>query len=74
MVEALATITPALVLTDRGAPDILVLRRALYGWAFNANRGETIAGEAERSALTWLERTSQPVARMAGSTTALTTP
>lgn len=32
--EALATVTPALVVTTRGKPLADLLRRALYGWAF----------------------------------------
>lgn len=36
--DALATLTPALVTTTRGMPGRDVLRAALYGWAFNAER------------------------------------
>ena len=36
--EALATVTPALLATDRGRPGDADLRAALYGWAFNKNR------------------------------------
>ncbi len=36
--ESLATVTPALLSTDRGAPDAPTMRRALYGWAFNKTR------------------------------------
>jgi hypothetical protein len=36
--DALATVTPALLATDRGAPDDGELREALYGWAFNKGR------------------------------------
>ncbi|MCI3225952.1 tyrosine-type recombinase/integrase [Streptomyces sp. NP-1717] len=34
--ETFATITPAFASSSRGAPDAVVLRRALYGWAFRA--------------------------------------
>jgi hypothetical protein len=33
--EALTTVTTALVRHRRGAPDPVVLRRSLFGWAFN---------------------------------------
>lgn len=36
--EALATVTPALLSTDRGAPAGDDIRRALYTWAFNKAR------------------------------------
>lgn len=36
--EALATVTPALMSTDRGAPAEREIRRALYSWAFNKAR------------------------------------
>jgi integrase len=36
--EALATVTPALLSTDRGAPADDEIRRALYTWAFNKAR------------------------------------
>src|SRR5262249_18817300 len=36
--EALATVTPALLATERGSPTADVMRPALYGWAFNKTR------------------------------------
>jgi site-specific recombinase XerD len=36
--EALATVTPALISTGRGAPSDTEIRRALYTWAFNKTR------------------------------------
>ncbi|MET9376251.1 site-specific integrase [Streptomyces sp. NPDC002992] len=36
--EAFATVTPAFVSSSRGAPDDVVLRKALYGWAFRATQ------------------------------------
>jgi hypothetical protein len=36
--DALASVTPALLATTRGAPDSKTLRRALTGWAFNTKR------------------------------------
>jgi integrase len=38
--ESLATVTPALLATDRGRPADRDLRAALYGWAFNRARRE----------------------------------
>lgn len=38
--EALATLTPAFVSTSRGAPDVKVMRHALYAYAFRAVRRE----------------------------------
>ena len=35
--DALASATPALLTTRRGAPNPAHLRKALYGWAFNTN-------------------------------------
>lgn len=36
--EALATVTPALLATERGAPSDEDIRRALYTWVFNKSR------------------------------------
>ncbi|MER5684454.1 hypothetical protein [Streptomyces sp. NPDC002205] len=36
--DALATINPTLVKSTAGKPDSALLRRALYGWAYNRNR------------------------------------
>ncbi|MCE0536989.1 tyrosine-type recombinase/integrase [Kineosporia rhizophila] len=55
--EALATITPALLTSDRGAPAPKELRAALYGWAFNKTRRES--GEMPDDIariLAWVER------------------
>lgn len=41
--DALATVTPALLATDRGAPTEKEIRRALYTWSFNKTRRD--AGE-----------------------------
>ncbi len=54
--ETLATVTPTLLVTDRGAPGDEDIRAALYGWAFNKARRE--AGEPPEplaSAIRWLE-------------------
>lgn len=36
--DALAAVTPALIVSDRGSPAPSILRPALSGWAFNAGR------------------------------------
>jgi integrase len=65
MADALATITPVLVSTSRGAPESTVLRAALYGWAFHRTNRESgpLVGK-ERAALDWLERNSLPIAAL----------
>ncbi|GAB3157669.1 tyrosine-type recombinase/integrase [Micromonospora sonneratiae] len=55
--DTLATVTPALLATERGMPDLALLRRALYGWAFVAPRRAAGPPPAElAAALRWLER------------------
>ncbi|WP_030702383.1 tyrosine-type recombinase/integrase [Streptomyces griseus] len=67
--DALATITPALVKTRAGSPDPTVLRRALYGWAYNRNRWEDEHPEDVAAALRWLEKNSLPVSALEESAT-----
>jgi hypothetical protein len=56
--DALATVTPALVRTNRGAPDARTLRTALSTWAFNTKARETpLEGEALR-AIEWIRQNS----------------
>lgn len=53
--EALATVTPALIATDRGRPSDPELRAALYGWAFNkARRDAGPPPEQLAPAITWV--------------------
>jgi integrase len=56
MADALATVTPVFVTTERGAPSAKVMRDVLYGWAFNKARrdAETMPAEAAR-VLEWLK-------------------
>ena len=60
--ESLATITPVFLTTDRGAPDALALRSALYGWAFNKVRRESgqMTEETTRI-LKWVEENTYSV-------------
>ncbi len=64
--EALATITPVLLTTMRGAPDGTTLRTALYGWAFNKKRRKAGQPPAEIDrALRWVEAHTRPLADLA---------
>jgi integrase len=66
-VDALATVTPSLVSTDRRTPNSTVLRKALYAYAFNPNTwGSGTPGDVTE-ALAWLARVSIPVARLTES-------
>jgi integrase len=59
MADALATVTPVLVTTDRGRPDANVLRRVLYGWAFHkAHREAQPLNTEDAAALDWVRRHS----------------
>ncbi|WPW30701.1 site-specific integrase [Streptomyces atratus] len=62
--DALATITPALVRTTTGCPDAALLRRALYGWAYNRNRWDEEPPEDVAQALRWLAKNSVPVSAL----------
>ncbi|WP_131769425.1 tyrosine-type recombinase/integrase [Candidatus Protofrankia californiensis] len=68
MADALATVTAVLVTSDRGAPDAKVLRRALYGWAFNCSKRGTIPPDDIASALSWISSASVTVAAMSDPT------
>ncbi|MER7700603.1 site-specific integrase [Streptomyces sp. NPDC096095] len=67
--DALATITPVLVKSKTGRPDAAVLRRALYGWAYNRNRWEDEHPEDVTAALRWLAKNSLPVSALEESAT-----
>lgn len=59
--DALATITPALVKTKSGMPDAALMRRALYGWAYNRNRWNETPPDDVARALAWIAKHSMPV-------------
>jgi len=63
--DALATITPALLTPGRGGPPAAVLRRALYGHAFNPARASSDPGPPARAALAWARHHSLPLAALA---------
>lgn len=53
--DTLATVTPALVRSEAGMPDLKTLRRAFSTWAFNANtRAQTEPTKDQAAALAWL--------------------
>ncbi|MCZ1001458.1 tyrosine-type recombinase/integrase [Streptomyces mirabilis] len=67
--DALATITPALVRTRAGMPETRLLRRALYGWAYNRNRWTEEPPEDVERALHWMAKNSVPIAALEDPTT-----
>jgi integrase len=63
--EALTTVTMALLLPRRGRPDDAVIRRALFGWAFNTGRRAAGTPSAEvAEALAWVSGASRPVSSL----------
>ncbi|MFU8851104.1 tyrosine-type recombinase/integrase [Micromonospora sp. SL1-18] len=64
-VEALVTVTAALVAATRGAPQHDILREALYSWAFNPNRSKDAPPPKTAEALAWIGRASRPVSDLA---------
>ncbi|HEX4100040.1 MAG TPA: tyrosine-type recombinase/integrase [Pseudonocardiaceae bacterium] len=63
--EALTTVTIALLLPRRGRPDDAVIRRALFGWAFNAGRRAAGTPPVEvGEALAWVSGASRPVSSL----------
>jgi hypothetical protein len=64
--EALATVTPALLNTDRGVPETEQIRDLLYGWAFNkAARDAGEPPEHLRETLRWMQYHTVRVPRLA---------
>ncbi|MFF4407240.1 tyrosine-type recombinase/integrase [Streptomyces sp. NPDC001404] len=61
LADALATVTPALMLPASASPDPRILRRALYSWAFNKRAWANEPSEEWRRALDWAEQCSLPV-------------
>ncbi|MDQ0386009.1 hypothetical protein J2S54_002829 [Streptomyces sp. DSM 42143] len=62
--DALATITPALVKTAAGRPAPRVLRRALYGWAYNKSRWSQEPPAEVADALRWVEKNSVAISAL----------
>jgi hypothetical protein len=67
--DALATATPALLATSRGAPRPAELRKALYGWAFNTRLRTTGPPAELASAVLWIERNTVPLANLGDTDT-----
>jgi integrase len=68
--DALATVTPALLSSNRGAPTAKEMRAALYGWAFNTARrtADNTPDEITRT-LEWIDQNSLPVSALSDSPT-----
>jgi hypothetical protein len=63
--EALTTVTMALLLPRRGRPDDALIRRALFGWAFNTGRRTAGTPPAEiAETLSWVAGASRPVSSL----------
>ncbi|GIJ44508.1 site-specific integrase [Virgisporangium aliadipatigenens] len=69
MAEALTTATMALFEPRRGRPDDEVLRRALYGWAFNSGRRGTAMPAEVREALVWANAASMRLSALRSTAT-----
>lgn len=66
--DALATVTPALLATDRGRPTPEALREALYGWAFNSrSRMSSAPPEHLAKTVTWIERNTLKLSALSDS-------
>lgn len=59
--DALATVTPMMVTSERGRPAAALLRKALTGWAFNKKRREEAKPPEVEHALKWLASNTAPV-------------
>lgn len=65
LADALATVTPALFSTSRGRPCSKAVRRALYGWAFNAAWRAAGPPPAELTEpVRWLSKNTVPVSEL----------
>jgi integrase len=64
--DALATVTPALLATDRGVPSPGQIRAGLYGWAFNKTRRDAGPPPADLAgAIDWLRANTLHLAALA---------
>jgi integrase len=62
--EALVTVTIALTAKERGAPEPSVLRRALFGWAFNPATRDQVPPPQIAAALDWAADASVPASAL----------
>lgn len=56
--ESLAVVTPVLVGSDRGMPTKAVIRKALYGWAFDMGARKQEPDKEGAAAIAWLRKAS----------------
>jgi integrase len=64
LVDALATVTPALMSTEVNKPDDQALRDALYGWAFMPNKLDEDQPENVAQALAWVAKSSLTIPQL----------
>jgi hypothetical protein len=64
LAEAMATVTPALVIDTRGMADKRMVRTALYSWAFNKHRWDQEPPEEVVAVLEWFDQKSLPTSAL----------
>lgn len=62
--DTMATVTMAMLATERGKPSDEVLRKAMTGWAFNTKRRENSKPLEIERALKWLAANTVPVSKL----------
>jgi hypothetical protein len=65
--EALATVTPALMSADRGAPSPEAIRHTLYQWSFNTAARKAKPDEGMVRVDAWLKANSLPLTQLSQS-------
>ena len=65
--EALATVTPSLLSTDRGAPEPTALRHALYTWSFNTTARRAEPSQQVGRATRWAALNTLRLSEMANA-------
>ncbi|MPZ67893.1 MAG: integrase [Pseudonocardiaceae bacterium] len=63
--EALANVTPALLATERGAPDPDELRRVLRTWSFNSKARHRVSSSEAPRAAQWAAQNTMKVSELA---------
>ena len=66
--EALTAVTLALLTSRRGRPDLVLLRKALYGWAFNTTRRNGQLPDDMAELLAWVHQSTLPVSSLRDTT------
>jgi integrase len=62
--DTMASVTMAMLATDRGVPPEKLLRKAMTGWAFNKKRRDDEKSPDVEKALRWLARNTLSVSRL----------